>query len=386
MHFPLNLATNHCILKNRLYPTKVIALLLLLFFTTMFTTLAQPSPEEELHPTLTIGQKPPPLFIGQWLKGKAVKRFEKGRYYVIEFWATWCAPCRAAMPHLSEVATQYKDWATFIGVSVMEEKKTTLQKIRHFVDSMGNKMNYTVATEKNNGMFNHWYKAAGLERHGIPVCIVVNGNGLIAWIGYPNLLPTILPSMFNNSWNLKDAHKKRNEEIRLTLLDREVGLNLLRYTKSLNWAGSQDKPDSLLMAVAEHVKAEPLLAYAPMVASHTISALFKTDMHKAAEYIRLGLTSDFFGKQPCYVFMDAIESYEDSIPLTREIFSAGTQACQASIDHLVYPELVPVYKMYVLMASWYWRMDEPAKAIIAQKKAIASMKSRHEANQQLLQL
>ena len=55
------------------------------------------------QPTLKVGDKAPPLGKGQWVKGEPVKEFESGKVYVIENWATWCGPCIAAIPHVTEI-------------------------------------------------------------------------------------------------------------------------------------------------------------------------------------------------------------------------------------------------------------------------------------------
>ena len=66
-----------------------------------------------------------------WLKGTPIQGFERGRVYVVEFWATWCGPCIAAMPHLSRVADKYKRRVTVIGVDVME-KAPSMKKLKAF--------------------------------------------------------------------------------------------------------------------------------------------------------------------------------------------------------------------------------------------------------------
>jgi len=48
-----------------------------------------------------------------------VKGFDKDKTYVVEFWATWCGPCKATIPHLTKLQKEHPD-VTFIGVSVFE--------------------------------------------------------------------------------------------------------------------------------------------------------------------------------------------------------------------------------------------------------------------------
>lgn len=125
--------------------------------------------------TLTIGDPAPPLRIREWPKGDPFQHFEKGRVYVLEFWATWCAPCRAAIPHLSALAGKYKDKVTIIGVDLLGQEIVPLKKVKAFVDSMGDRMNYHVAAEDSNFMRTGWMDATGAS--GIPHTYVVDGEG-----------------------------------------------------------------------------------------------------------------------------------------------------------------------------------------------------------------
>lgn len=54
--------------------------------------------------------KPAPDLIGKNPDGKEIKLSDlKGNVVLIDFWATWCGPCRAALPHVREVYNKYHD-------------------------------------------------------------------------------------------------------------------------------------------------------------------------------------------------------------------------------------------------------------------------------------
>ncbi|MBI1375213.1 MAG: redoxin domain-containing protein [Phycisphaera sp.] len=135
--------------------------------------------------TLKVGDPAPELYIAKWVQGEPVKSFEKGKVYVIECWATWCGPCVAAIPHLSELNTKFKDkGAVFIGVNVWDQAE--VEAIEAFVKEQGASMNYRVAKDeggREGKTAAAWLQAAG--RNGIPCSFVVDKEGKVAWIGHP---------------------------------------------------------------------------------------------------------------------------------------------------------------------------------------------------------
>lgn len=68
-----------------------------------------------------VGQQAPLLDLSHWRNGEVTAEDMKGKIVVVDFWATWCGPCIAAIPHNNEMAEQYKDQGVIVlGVSGSE--------------------------------------------------------------------------------------------------------------------------------------------------------------------------------------------------------------------------------------------------------------------------
>jgi thiol-disulfide isomerase/thioredoxin len=153
----------------------------------------EPAKSEKPPVSLKGGDPAPPLKVSAWLQGEEVKGFEPGTVYVVEFWATWCGPCIAFMPHLAELQARYKDkGVTVIGYSA-KDPNNSREKVTEFVSKRGPKFQYTFAYADDGAAADAWMKAAG--REGIPCTFVVDKAGRIAYIGQPMYLPLVLPKV-----------------------------------------------------------------------------------------------------------------------------------------------------------------------------------------------
>lgn len=151
---------------------------------------------------LKVGDKAPAIQVEKWLQGDEIKEFKKDHAYVVEFWATWCGPCVAAMPHMSKMSKQYKDANIhFVGVNVWEQYDAgTLEKVTKFVKDQGPRLTYNVAYDgPGTKMAESYMKAAG--QNGIPCAFLVDREGKIAWIGHPMMLDLPLDMMAKGTWD-----------------------------------------------------------------------------------------------------------------------------------------------------------------------------------------
>src|SRR3954452_21270723 len=85
--------------------------------------------------------KPPPAFVVKDLDGRDVSLASmRGKVVIVNFWATWCGPCRAEIPDLVALQEKYKDTLQVIGIS---EDEAGVDVVRRFAAE--HKINYPVA-------------------------------------------------------------------------------------------------------------------------------------------------------------------------------------------------------------------------------------------------
>ncbi|HEX3147292.1 MAG TPA: redoxin family protein [Gemmataceae bacterium] len=155
-------------------------------------------PPKKTEPTLKVGDPAPKFVADKWLQGGPVDRFENGKVYVVEFWATWCGPCIAMMPHLADMAEEYKaKGVTVIGFSSTAQDQ--IDKAEKFVGKRGPKLGYNFAWGTTDATHTAWMKAA--NQGGIPCSFVVNKEGKIAYIGHPLFLDIVLPQVLAGTWD-----------------------------------------------------------------------------------------------------------------------------------------------------------------------------------------
>ena len=99
---------------------------------------------------------------------------EPNKYYVLEFWATWCPPCVRSIPHLNDLFNEYKDYVNFVGITSGDT-----DKIISFINGKKDVMTYPVANDIDNILHDE------LNISGIPAMFIINGEGQVIWNGHP---------------------------------------------------------------------------------------------------------------------------------------------------------------------------------------------------------
>lgn len=229
------------------------------------------SADAQIGQKLSVGDPAPGLSIEEWVKGDQTG-IDPGTTYVVEFWATWCGPCRKSIPHLTELQEQYEpDQLRIIGISNEE-----VDVVKSFVRKMGRKMDYTVAVDKRQATNRAWMKAAG--KNGIPTAFIVGPEGTVQFIGHPmdpefgDILEKIIDGRYNQKlMNQAAGHLEAIE----------------KYRKMKNWQQYDD-------VTAEVIQRDPRIFYFLILERFRVFMNEQKDPAKAYEYAR-----------------EAIESYPD---------------------------------------------------------------------------
>ena len=126
--------------------------------------------EKQIWAKPFLGQKAPELIVEKWLTKEPDR---KGKFVLIDFWATWCPPCRKAIPELNGLQKKFGDKLVVIGLSDETEAK---------VKGMTTpSIDYAVAIDTQA----RTKKAVGVT--GIPHVLLIDPQGIVRWEGFPLL-------------------------------------------------------------------------------------------------------------------------------------------------------------------------------------------------------
>jgi uncharacterized protein (TIGR03067 family) len=166
--------------------------------------------KSDRHQRESIG-KPFKLEFTDAVNGRTVSTSKlNGKILVIDFWATWCGPCVAEVPHLKELYAKYNDQGVeFIGVSLdLPEERGGLESLRKFI-------------KENEVPWPQYYQGNGWESafsrtwdiKAIPAVFVVDSAGMLVSIDargeLDQLIPHLLEGRSGDSGRSDDSSKSQ---------------------------------------------------------------------------------------------------------------------------------------------------------------------------------
>ncbi len=122
---------------------------------------------------LRAGSAAPAISADTWINTDGALELPalKEKVVVVEFWATWCGPCRASIPHFNDLHDRWKDKDVVV-IGLTDESPEDVQQ---FVRKNG--IRYAVGAGSLSG-FDYGVTS-------IPHAFVISGDGTVIWDGYP---------------------------------------------------------------------------------------------------------------------------------------------------------------------------------------------------------
>ncbi len=169
-------------------------------------TLLSPHPDEKTDSKVVLPgtaisnpatKNAPADFEVRTVDGRTIKLSEyRGKVLVMDFWATWCPPCRQETPQLARLARENRDRGLeVLGMHIDDRGRSSPEDIRKFIDSYG--ITYTVGLATDD-IFTSYL---GTEDDTIPQTLVFGRDGRLIkhLIGYSQVDGKVLDEAVNQA-------------------------------------------------------------------------------------------------------------------------------------------------------------------------------------------
>ena len=153
-------------MKKKYLISVIIMLLIFIGYVIIHQTGILNSQKSNINEGTNIGDRAPGFILSK-MNGDEIKLSDlRGNKVLLNFWATWCPPCRLEMPDIQKLYEEHKEVA-ILAVNIQEEKK----KVIDFM--LDKNYNFTVALDETGQTANNY-----LVR-GIPTTYILDENGVI---------------------------------------------------------------------------------------------------------------------------------------------------------------------------------------------------------------
>ncbi|WP_417195813.1 TlpA family protein disulfide reductase [Bizionia sp.] len=137
-------------------------------------------------------QQAPPITITDWIANVPNDKNLNHKYIVLEFWATWCAPCLKNVPHLNDLQNIFRENKELYFVSITNEEVVKVKKLLERVHFES----IVVSDIKSQTQIVYGDGKRGITR--LPLTILIGKDGYIKWIGTASQLNEFVLEDFLN--------------------------------------------------------------------------------------------------------------------------------------------------------------------------------------------
>lgn len=294
--------------------------------------------------------------------------------HVVEFWATWCGPCKMNIPHLTEMAHKYKGKVDVTGVDVSESGPDKLAKVKAFVADMGEKMDYNIAYDGDTKAMDSGFMKAANQR-GIPTAFLVKDGQIIdIEVGYPmpgleKAIDEVLAGKFDVAKAKADYDKRTAEEAEYERKQAEQ----MKALQPAMTAMRAKKYDEEMSALAKVQTTDPMMKM--QVASMRFDALVRSGSPKVMDEAKTILAGPT-GKQAMMLNSYAWSIVDPAAKVPNPDYAAALMLAKAAAEASAMkdPDILDTYAVALFKTS------HTSEAIDVETKAIELKKAAKEAD------
>ncbi|MDB5231094.1 MAG: Thioredoxin family protein [Chitinophagaceae bacterium] len=179
----------------------------------------------------------PPISIKTMIGPAKDTTFYKNKFLVLDFWATWCAPCIASFPHLNDLQKKFRRYnVTFAAMTYEPETKVEkfFLKNSHIKLDVLKLIDQPDTTRKSR--FGYTGKTfIDYNIRGIPQAVIINPLGELVWKGNSELTDSLLEQVLKGSYQpevLSQAAQPANEKPTISHID-SIEINGIKIRSSI---------------------------------------------------------------------------------------------------------------------------------------------------------
>ncbi|WP_316847293.1 TlpA disulfide reductase family protein [Pedobacter psychrodurus] len=124
-----------------------------------------------------VGEQAPHIEITSWIKNVPEIKDLKNKFIVIDFWATWCAPCLETVPHINNLVAKNISNKNLVFLAMTDEKE---EKVNWLLKRV--QFSAAVVTDVSRQTFDDF------NVKFIPLCVMIDDTGIVRWVGNPGEL------------------------------------------------------------------------------------------------------------------------------------------------------------------------------------------------------
>ena len=150
---------------------------------------------------IKVNEKAPKINITNWIENVPEDKNLNNKYIVLEFWATWCGPCIAAVPHMNQIQKEFNQKDLYY-ISITDESIAKVERSLGRIEFKS--IVVTDLTKETQINFGDGIK--GLEAY--PLTVLIDKSGIIKWIGEPKELNSKVMLEFLSGNSTQNTNQK----------------------------------------------------------------------------------------------------------------------------------------------------------------------------------